>query len=60
MIIGLEVRTLLNILCVTLTEIFFCEQRDFAGLSSQNNEPRFRLQAMEQHQKLRGGMISIL
>lgn len=33
-------------------------QRDSAGLNSQNNELRFRLQAMEQQAQLRDGMLS--
>lgn len=32
-----------------------CIQRDSAGLNSQNNELKFRLQAMEQQAQLRDG-----
>lgn len=34
-------------------------QRDSAGLTSQNNELKFRLQAMEQQAQLRDGMIIV-
>lgn len=34
-------------------------QRDSAGLTSQNNELKFRLQAMEQQAQLRDGIIEL-
>jgi len=43
-----------------LSDVHFClhEQRDSAGLTSENNELKFRLQAMEQQAQLRDGMLS--
>jgi hypothetical protein len=35
--------------------LFCCLQRDSAGLATQNNELKFRLQAMEQQAQLRDG-----
>jgi hypothetical protein len=43
-----------SILNFPITEIRF-PQRDSAGVATQNNELRFRLQAMEQQAQLRDG-----
>ena len=44
----------LLILCANWVAFFFF-QRDSAGLTSQNNELRFRVQAMEQQAQLKDG-----
>lgn len=46
-----------SLLPLSLLFVFVCIQRDSSGLSNQNHELKFRLQAMEQQAQLRDGMF---